>query len=240
MPTALITGAGRANGIAAATARRLAADGWDLGLQHFDEDVRPLLTELDHGPGTGRIHVHDADLGDPDAAAGTFAAVTAALGEVTALLLVHTHCEPRGLLATRAEHLDRHYAVNVRAALLLIQAFAEQLRAPSGRIIALTSDHFTPENLAYGTTKAALDRIVLAAARELGPRGVRANCINPGPTDTGWMTPEIYESARESTPLGRVGLPEDAARLAGFLVSDEGAWVTGQVLYSNGGFRLNV
>ena len=235
MPVALITGAGRQNGIAAAVARRLAAEGWDLGLHHFGERVGPLLAELSGA----RFHAHEADLADAGAALATVDAVSSSLGEITALLLVHTHCEPRGLLATSAEDLDRHYAVNVRAAMLLIQAFAARLRRPDGRIVAFTSDHFTPDNLAYGATKAALDRVVLAAARELGPRGIRANCINPGPTDTGWMSPETYADAAAATPLGRVGEPEHAANLVQFLLSREGGWISGQVLYSNGGFRLN-
>lgn len=237
MPTALITGAGRPGAIAAATARRLAAAGWDLGLQHYNEDLAPLLADL--APTGVRIHTHQADLGVEAEALATLEAVQDALGEVTALLLVHTHDETRGLLATRPEHLDRHYAVNVRAALILIQAFTEHLTAPDGRIIALTSDHYTPENLAYGVTKAALDRVVLAAANELGPRGIRANCINPGPNDTGWMTEEIRDAAIRQTPLGRTSLPEDTADLIEFLLSPKGGWITGQVLYSNGGYRLN-
>ncbi|MBO0708472.1 MAG: SDR family oxidoreductase [Candidatus Dormibacteraeota bacterium] len=237
MPVALITGAGRPNGIAAATARRLAAAGWDLGLHHYDEDLAPLLADLS---ATGvRIHTHQADLGVEGAPEAAFDAVEGALGEVTALLLIHTLCEPRGLMATRPEHLDRHYAVNVRAALSLIQTFVNRLTASDGRIIALTSDHFTPENLAYGTTKAALDRVVLAAANELGARGIRANCVNPGPNDTGWMSDEIRDAAIRDTPLGRTSRPEDTADLVEFLLSPKGGWITGQVLYSNGGFRLN-
>ena len=237
MPAALITGAGRPNGIAAATARRLAGAGWDLGLHHYDEDLAPLLAEL--ASAGVKIHTHRADLGLAGAPEATFEDVERALGEVTALLLVHTLCEPRGLLATRPEDLDRHYAVNVRAAMILIQAFATHLAASDGRIIALTSDHFTPENLAYGTTKAALDRVVLAAANELGPRGIRANCVNPGPNDTGWMSEEIYDAAVRETPLGRTSLPQDTADLVEFLLSPQGGWITGQILYSNGGFRLN-
>lgn len=237
MPVALITGAGRPGAIAASIARRLARGGWDLGLQHYDEDLSPLLADL---ATTGvRVHTRQADLGVSGQPEATFEAVARALGEVTALLLVHTHDETRGLLDTRPEHLDRHYAVNVRAAMVLIQAFATQLRAPDGRVIALTSDHYTPENLAYGATKAMLDRVVLAAAYELGPRGIRANCVNPGPNDTGWMTEEIHAAAVRDTPLGRTSLPEDTADLVEFLLSPKGGWITGQVLYSNGGHRLN-
>lgn len=235
MPAALLTGVGRPNGIAAATARALAADGWDLGMHWYDEDPSHLREELDV-----RVAFHRDDLADPEAPARTFAALSAELGTFDALLLVHTRCVARGLLETTAEELDLHLATNVRAALLMIQLFAAQFRGTEGRIIALTSDHFTPENLAYGTSKAALDRIVLAAANELGDRGISANCVNPGPNDTGWMTPEIHEDARRRTPRGRVGLPEDAARMVRFLCSPSGGWVSGQVLYSNGAFRLNV
>jgi 3-oxoacyl-[acyl-carrier protein] reductase len=91
-------------------------------------------------------------------------------------------------------------------------------------------------NLPYGASKGALDRVVIAAAVELGDRGVRANVINPGPIDTGWMTPEIRESGTKATPAGRLGTPQDTADLVRFLMSDAGGWITGQLLYSNGGF----
>ncbi len=82
-----------------------------------------------------------------------------------------------------------------------------------------------------------LDRIVLAAAIELAEKGIRANAINPGPIDTGWMNDEIRASGVEQTPAGRLGTPRDTADLVTFLLSSAGGWVTGQVLYSNGGFR---
>lgn len=85
------------------------------------------------------------------------------------------------------ESFDRHYAVNVRATWLLIAAFARQLPVTGGSVVALTSDH-TVGNLPYGVTKGGLDRLVLASAHELADTGVRANVINPGQIDTGWMT----------------------------------------------------
>jgi 3-oxoacyl-[acyl-carrier protein] reductase len=159
--------------------------------------------------------------------------------------LVLSHCESvdSSVLTTTVESWDRHFQVNARAAWLLIKAFAEQLPAEAtaevtGRIVALTSDH-SAHNLPYGASKGALDRVVIAAAVELAGRGIRANVINPGPIDTGWMTPGIHQMALAQTPAGRIGTPADTADLVRFLMSDAGGWITGQVLYSNGGFRTS-
>jgi 3-oxoacyl-[acyl-carrier protein] reductase len=145
------------------------------------------------------------------------------------------------ILDTTVESWDRHFRVNARASWLLIKAFAERLPADAtteirGRIVALTSDH-AAHNLPYGASKGALDRIVVAAAIELGSRGIRANVINPGPVDTGWMTPEIRQMVLAQTPAGRLATPADTADLVRFLMSDAGGWITGQLLHSNGGFQ---
>ncbi|MFE7601166.1 SDR family oxidoreductase [Streptomyces sp. NPDC057494] len=84
-------------------------------------------------------------------------------------------------------------------------------------------------------SKGALDRITLAAARELAHLGVTANAVNPGPVDTGWMTAGLREEMVRQTPLGRLGTPRDTAHLVDFLCSPEGQWVNGQLLMSNGG-----
>src|SRR2546428_10718385 len=90
---------------------------------------------------------------------------------------------------TTNESFDRHFAVNARATWLLVREFGRRFRTTRGRgrIVALTSDHVAG-NLPYGASKGALDRIILAAAREFRDRGIVANVLNPGPTDTGWMT----------------------------------------------------
>jgi 3-oxoacyl-[acyl-carrier protein] reductase len=147
------------------------------------------------------------------------------------------------VLDTTIESWDRHFAVNARAVWLLIKAFAEHLPAGAttevrGRIVALTSDH-TAHNLPYGASKGALDRIVVAAAVELAGRGIRANVINPGPIDTGWMTGQIRQAGIGQTPAGRLGTPSDTADLVRFLMSDAGGWINGQILYSNGGFKTS-
>ena len=101
--------------------------------------------------------------------------------------------------------------------------------------MALTSDAIHNE-IAYGASKGALDRIVFAAAREFGARGITANLVNPGPIDTGWMTDDVRDALLARTPAGRLGTPADTAALVAFLLSADGGWITGHLLKSDGGF----
>lgn len=88
-------------------------------------------------------------------------------------------------------------------------------------------------------SKGALDRLIAAGAVELGAQGFRVNAINPGPINTGWMDHELEQALTRSTPAGRLGTPEDTAHLVSFLLSEEGSWINGQILYSNGGFGVS-
>lgn len=229
----LITGVGRPGGIATACARALAADGWNLGLHWYDQDPAVMLPEL--RAAEVQVECCRGDLGTADGVGATWSQLSAAVGPFSALLLLHTHWEPGGLNEIDLEHFDRHFHVNVLGALRLIQRFAAGLRAEAGRIIAFTSDALDGE-VAYGASKTALDRVVLAAARELAPQGISANCVKPGPTDTGWMSPEVEAEVRRRTPFGRPGMPADVTGLVRFLLSPEGGWVNGQVLHCDGGF----
>lgn len=241
----LVTGTSRGRGIAAGIARRLAADGWRVGLTWWmpadagmpwaggPDEPHALVAALEDAG--ARVAWHEADLAQPEAPARILDAVEAALGPVSALVCSHARSLPGGVLDTTAEEFDRHLAVNARATLLLIRELARRLPPGTpGRVVTLTSDALHGE-VAYGASKAAQDRVTLAAARELGPRGITANAVNPGPIDTGWMTPEIHARALAATPLGRLGTPADTAELVSFLCSDAGGWITGQVLHSNGG-----
>ena len=216
MPLALVTGAARANSIAAGIVPRLRADGWTV--------VTSDLHDADHS----------ADLSTPEGPERLIAEVAAAHGTISALILSHAHDVESGVLDTTAESFDRHVAVNARASLLLIAAFARQAEE-GGAIVALTSDHVTG-NLPYGASKGALDRLVISAARELGPRGISANVLNPGPIDTGWMDDAARVGLAEMTPLGRLGTPTDIAAVVSFLVSAEGRWISGQLLQADGAF----
>lgn len=245
--TALLTGVGRRRGIAAAVARGLAADGFDLALNYHppydrrvlgeDADVELLAAEL--RAGGRRVELIPGDLEDPAVPPAVVEAARAALGPLGALVTCHCESVDSSILDTTVESFDRHYAVNVRATWLLLKAFAQQVPpgpdTPGGAMIALTSDH-TVHNLPYGATKGALDRLVLAGTHELADRGVRTNVINPGPIDTGWMDESVREACRAQTPGGEIGGTDTVADLVRFLLSERGGWIRGQLLHSNGGF----
>lgn len=245
-PLALVTGASRSAGIAASVVLGLARGGWDVAFTYWTPyDARmewgvdaagPRALEKEAGLLGARTLAVEADLADPDVPARLFDTVEHERENVTALVLCHCESVDSGLLDTTVESFDRHVAVNARATWLLIREYGLRFRGRhgSGRIISLTSDH-TAGNLPYGASKGAMDRITLAAARELAGLGVTCNAINPGPTDTGWMTDEQRADLIAATPLGRLGLPQDCARLVRFLCSADGGWINGQIVQSNGG-----
>lgn len=243
--TALVTGVGRLAGIGAGIARRLAADGWDLVLTYWQDydarmpwgiqpdDVGLLTAELE---ATGaKVAALPADFQDPGAVDRLMAEAAAQAGTLHGMVLSHAESVDSGILDTTLESFERHFAVNTRASWQLVRAFAQQAADDGGAIVALTSDH-TACNLPYGASKGALDRIVIAAARELAPLGISANVLNPGPVDTGWMDDQLREGLARRQPGGRLGTPADVAGTVAFLLSPAGRWVSGQLIKADGGF----
>lgn len=243
--TALITGVGRTVGIGAGIARALAADGWDLVLNYWQaydqrmpwgvqpEDVLALTAELEAAG--SRVWALPADLGEPSAVDSLMARIAQEAGPLAGMVLSHCESMDSGILDTSLESFERHFAVNARASWQLIAAFARQAQDDGGAIVALTSDH-TAFNLPYGASKGALDRIVIAAARELGAQGISANVLNPGPVDTGWMDEATHAQLTAMQPGGRLGTPADVAPTVAFLLSPGGRWVSGQLIKADGGF----
>lgn len=244
MPNALVTGVGRTRGLGAAIARELAAHHWSLALAHhaaYDLEVMHEPSDVDHLAAElsdqARVVVLPSDLADPLQAAALVDRAVAQLGPINALVMSHCHSVDSSIRTTTVEAFDQHYAVNVRASWLLVQAFARHREeaGPGGAVVALTSDH-TVDNLPYGATKGALDRLVIAGAHELADLGIRCNVVNPGPVDTGWMDDETRRVLAARTPGGQLGEPASVGRLVRFLVSEEGRWINGQRINSNGGF----
>ena len=250
--TALITGVSRRRGIGFAVASRLAAMGASLAVHHHrphdadeygaGEDLDDLLADLRTTlQGTARLVDVAADLGDPAAVEGLVPAVTGLVGHLDVMVCNHAHGGDEVDLAhLTVAALDRHWAVNTRATLLLTQAFAAQHDGrDGGRVIWMTSgQNLGPmsDNLAYAASKAALAGATWSVADDLANRGILLNTVNPGPVNTGYLD-DAPPAFADAFPQHRIGEPDDPARLIGWLVSDEGRWVVGQVLNSEGGFR---
>lgn len=246
--TALVTGASRRIGIGAAVARELARAGVDVFFTFYrpydaarswgscPEEVEGLLRDLtDLGVRAGSLELN---LADAEAPARLFDHVEQTLGPVNILVNNAAHSERGGIDTLDAAGLDRHYAVNLRAMALLCAEFVRRHRSAHGRIINLTSGQGLgpmPGELAYAATKGAIDAFTLSLSAELGPRGITVNAVDPGPTDTGWLPANLKARLLANAPMGRLGLPADAARLVRFLASGEGGWITGQVIHTRGG-----
>lgn len=194
---------------------------------------------------------HEVDLGEPQNARDLFSLCEQKLGPVDILVANHTHWSPDTFdpaLATgdkdapvlaQAEVIDRHLSVNARATALMIREFAERhIRrgATWGRIITLTTVTAHKASISYAASKHAVVSYSLSAAEELGKYGITVNVVCPGATQTAYITPENEKWIVEKTPLGRLGYPEDVAPVITFLASEQGGWVTGNLIYASGGF----
>jgi 3-oxoacyl-[acyl-carrier protein] reductase len=253
---AVVTGVSRRAGIGYAIARRLGALGASLFLQHYSphDAEQPWGADPDGpaalvagvtdalGDESGRVHHMELDLAGPASPTLLIDAAAAALGHLDILVCNHARSGGDGPLGTLdAAMLDTHWAVNARSSILLAQAFAVRHDSrPGGRIVFMTSGQnlgpMTGE-VAYAASKGALASITLTLADQLAERGITVNTVNPGPVDTGYAPPEVHEAVRRQFPGGRWGYPDDPARLIAWLATDEAAWITGQTINTEGGFR---
>jgi 3-oxoacyl-[acyl-carrier protein] reductase len=246
---ALVTGVSRRAGIGMAVARRLAGLGADLFVTSWTAHDREQPWGADPGGvdavlaelAAGRVEHLAADFLDPEAPAQVVAAAVAAFGHVDVLVCNHARSSAGGLGELTAAELDASFAVNTRAVLLLVQAFAAQHDGrPGGRAVLFTSGQHLgpmPGELAYATSKGALVEITASLADTLADRGITVNTVNPGPTDTAYVDQATRQRVAGMFPAGRWGTPDDAARLVAWLCTDDAAWITGQVINSEGGFR---
>jgi 3-oxoacyl-[acyl-carrier protein] reductase len=236
-PVALVTGV-RPEGIGLAVAHRLLADGHRV-LAHTWPAHDAVIDALG-GAGPRLRHVA-VDLEDPEAPRRLVDHAVEAFGAVDVLVACHARSSDVGLEAATADELDRCWAVNARAVVLLVQHFARRHDdARPGRVVLFTSgQHLEPMagELPYAISKGAVHQMTRTLADAVAARGITVNAVNPGPTDTGWPTDELRERLRPAFPAGRWGRPEDIAGVVAWLASSDGAWVTGQVIDAEGGFR---
>jgi len=247
---AVVTGASRCKGIGTAICRALANEGADIFFTHWrsydqtmewgaDEDWPTILINELRELGV-RAASMEIDLGNPYSAPYILDVAESTLGAPSILINNATHSTSDGFRKLTPEILDEHYAVNVRGTCLLCAEFARRLEGVNGvRIVNMISGQDKgpmPGELAYVATKGAISAFTVSLAAELAPLKITVNAVDPGPTDSGWMTDPLKEQLLPKFPMGRIGQPEDAARLVSFLASDDAAWITGQIIHSDGGF----
>lgn len=250
---AIITGASRPNGIGAAICRELAREGFHIFFTHFspydfktgynDAEknwAKSFENELrEHGV---NVESMGLDLSKRDAPERLLERVQHMTGQLSILVNNATHCVEMSHEQLTSDSLDEHYAVNVRGTCMLSVAFARHLKkkASSGRIINFVSGQDKspqPGNLPYITTKGAISAFTTSFATEVASHHITVNAIDPGPTNSGYMDHATQDFLKPKFPTGRIGMPEDAARLVNFLASDAASWITGQIIHSDGGFR---
>ena len=248
---AIVTGASRQRGIGAAICRALAQAGTDVFFTHWtpydermpwaaEEDEPAHLQRELQNMGVRCEHL-SCDLNMVDAPQHILDTVESRLGFPSILINNATHDDTNAPFdQLDATILDAYYAVNMRGTMLLSVEFARRFFWPSGgRIINLTSGQGRgpmPGKLAYVATKGAIDAFTVTLAREVASRGITVNAVDPGPTDTGWMTEAVKQELLLLFPTGRIGQPGDVARLVAFLASEDAEWITGQIIRSTGGF----
>ncbi|WP_156323954.1 SDR family oxidoreductase [Bacillus sp. JCM 19034] len=248
---AVVTGVSRLNGIGAAICKELAEAGYHIFFTywteydkqmpwsiHLDEPLKLKEELMEKGV---KVSCMEIDLTQFDAPEQLFNRVKEQLGYPHILINNAAYSTNNDYSNVTAEVLDKHYMVNIRATTLLSSLFARGFDKKSGgRIVNLTSGQFQgpmPGELAYATTKGAIDALTITLSAEVAPLGITVNAINPGPTDTGWMTDEIKTQLRPLFPFGRIGEPNDVAKTIKFLVSEDADWITGQIIHSEGGFK---
>lgn len=218
------------------------------------QSVEPLVQRIRAQGGVAVAY--EADLAHLDNIPLLFDKCETELGPVDVLVNNHTHCvletfDPAvetdkglGVRLISAGGIDDHFAVNTRAyALMMSEYFKRYLKrkAQSGRIINLSTDaaHAHPANISYAASKHAIESYSHSAAAEMGRYGITINIVAPGPIQTGYLTPEQEADIAANTPLRRVGRPDDVADVIVFLASEQAHWLTGQLLYVGGGWRMH-
>ena len=241
--TVLVTGGSR--GIGAAAVRRFAEAGDRVALNYCThrEQAEALAEELRQSGYP--VETFRADVSDPAAVAAMVGAVEKKFGTVDVLVNNAGIAGQQLFADITPEEWDRFFAVNVKGMYLCARAVLSGfLRKQRGCIVNLSSIWGITGascEVHYSAAKAAVIGFTKALAKELGPSGVRVNCVAPGVVDTemnGALTPETLEELREETPLGVIGTPEQIAETIFFLASDKAGFITGQVVSPNGGFCI--
>jgi len=241
---AVVTGASK--GIGAGIAKELAAQGATVVVNYAsskegaDQTVAAIVAAGGKAVAIGGSVAKLAEI------ATLFDSVKQQFGKVDILVNNAGVYSFSPLEAITEEEIDRIYNTNVKGLLLTTKAAVALFPAEGGSIInigSVVSEIAPPASSIYSSTKGAVDVITRVLAKELGPKKIRVNAVNPGLTATegthtaGIAGSDFETDAVKNTPLGRVGTPQDIASVVAFLASDDAGWVTGALLQAGGGLR---
>jgi len=242
---ALVTGGSR--GIGQAIAGRLARDGFHVALTYHNRREAAEAAVADIVAQGGRATALRCDVGSLEAIASLFAEIDQLVGPLSVLVANAAVFESGAVQDFADDTFTKIMNLNVRSAAALARLASPRLM-DNGRMIFLSSVaayHASPTHILYAMSKAALEPLVRGLAVELGARGITANALMPGLTETDMaddlcaiLSPNVREIVGEQTALGRLGRPDDIAAVASFLAGLDSGWVTGQTIDCTGGYRL--
>jgi 3-oxoacyl-[acyl-carrier protein] reductase len=236
---AIVTGASR--GIGAATAERLAADGFTVVINYSgDTKSAEALARRIEDKG-GRALTAKADVSDPNAVRGMFDAAEAAFGGVDVLVNNAGIMKLAKIADSDDALFDQQIAVNLKGSFNAMREAGKRLR-DGGRIVNFSTSVVGTRLETYGVyaaTKSAIETMTAILSKEMRGRHITVNAVAPGPTSTDLFlhgkSPELIDRLAKMNPLERLGTPQDIAAAVSFLVGPDGSWINGQVLRANGG-----
>ena len=240
---AIVTGASK--GIGASIAKHLAAEGASVVVNYSSskQDADKVVAEI--SANGGRAVAVQGDIAKKADIELLFAETIKAFGPLDILVNNAGVYEFQPLESVTEEHFHRQFNLNVLGLILATQEAAKQFNSQGGSVINISSvaSTATPATASvYSATKAAVDAVTKALAKELGPRKIRVNAINPGMVETeglhaSGVADNLRPQVEAQTPLGRIGQPHDIATAAVFLASSDSEWITGENFVIAGGYR---
>ena len=237
---AVVTGASK--GIGAAVAQHLAQAGASVVVNYSSsrEGADKVVAAIEQAG--GQALAVGANLSKPDEITRLFDEAKAKFGRVDILVNNAGIYQFSPLAEITADHFHQQFDLNVLGLILASQQAAKHVGAEGGAIINISSLAAIKSSLhgtVYAATKAAVDAVTKSLALELGPRKIRVYSLSPGPVATEGTAgfEDFFQQMVEKTPLGRLGEPDDIAKLAVFLASADAAWMTGGILQASGGLQ---